>query len=499
MEFSINTIRPDLAQCDCIVVGIFEDGSLTKSAAIVDRQSKGKVRSLIKSGDINGKLASCRLLFDIPGIKVNRVLVVGLGTKDSCTEQQWRKIIIATVRALSDTKVISAVAYCTEFPVSRKTGAWKAKTFVVLANETLYSFDRLKSQKGKRPVLAHLAIGAPGSTDPRLAAEMKEGVAVAEGMKFAKDLANLPGNFCTPTHLANQAVKLGGSSGIQVEVLEQAEMKKIGMGALLAVSRGSREPPKFIIAKYLRGAKKSAPIVLIGKGITFDSGGISLKPGLGMDEMKFDMCGAASVLGTMIAISRLGLKLNVIGLIPATENMPDGAANKPGDVITSLSGKTIEVLNTDAEGRLILCDALTYAEQLKPELVIDIATLTGACVIALGHVNSGLFSNDEQLAADLVSAGLIAADPAWLMPMSEEYDDELKSNFADFANVGGRAAGSITAAAFLSKFAGTFRWAHLDIAGTAWRTGPAKGATGRPIPLLVEFLIKQSRASIKHA
>lgn len=492
LEFSIKAIRPDQAAFDCIVIGIFEDGSLTNAASVVDRKSGGMIRRLIKSGDINGKAASHRLLFDVEGLRAKRVLVVGFGKHEDQSERQWHLVIKTTVRALLDINIASAVAFFNDFPIGQKIG-WKIRTFCIAAADSLYSFDQLKSAKAPKRTLTNLALGTPSSAvGGTLATCLNEGIAISEGVTLAKDLANLPGNVCTPSYLADQAVLLGKKLAIQVEVLNQAEMKNIGMGALLAVARGSTEPPKFIITKHFRGGKKQAPIVLIGKGITFDSGGISLKPGLGMDEMKYDMCGAAAVLGTMSAISKLKLKLNVIGIVPATENMPDGAANKPGDIVHTLSGQTVEVLNTDAEGRLILCDALTYAARFSPATVIDIATLTGACVIALGHVNSGLFSNDSQLAKDLIAAGNQAADPAWQMPLSDEYDEDLKSNFADFANVGGRAAGSITAAAFLAKFTKQYKWAHLDIAGTAWRSGSAKGATGRPISLLVQYLINQS-------
>ncbi len=499
MEFSIKAAHPDECTYDCVTLGIFEDGSLTKAASAIDKRSGGILQSLHGCGDISGKIASHRLLFNVPGIAAKRVLVIGLGKKDRFAEQQWRIVVKTMMMALLETKIASAIAYFTDLPANRQDARWKAKTFVVAASDASYAFDRLKSSKGRKPTLSRLSLGTQGTAETALALGLKEGISVSAGMTLAKDLANLPGNVCTPTYLANEAVAIGKKYDIKVEILDQGDMKKVRMGALLAVARGSKEQPKFVVARYLRGERNSAPIVLVGKGITFDSGGISLKPGPGMDEMKFDMCGAAAVLGTLVAIAKLNLKLNVIGLIPAAENMPGGAANKPGDIIRSLSGQTIEVLNTDAEGRLILCDALTYAERFKPSAVIDIATLTGACVIALGHVNSGLFANDTPLAQELISAGLHAADPAWLMPLSEEYEEDLKSNFADFANVGGRAAGSITAAAFLGKFSKQFKWAHLDIAGTAWRSGSAKGATGRPVPLLVQYLIKASDSSRKRS
>jgi leucyl aminopeptidase len=321
---------------------------------------------------------------------------------------------------------------------------------------------------------------------------LADGQALAAGVSLAKDLGNLPPNVCTPSYLAEQALALGKTHQFKVEVLERDALEKLGMGSFLGVAQGSEEPPKFIIMQHLKGKKEQKPVVLVGKGITFDTGGISLKPGSEMDEMKYDMCGAASVLGTFKAIAAMNLPLNVIGVIPTCENMPDGRATRPGDVLTSMSGLTIEVLNTDAEGRLILCDALTYVERFEPSAVIDVATLTGACVIALGHHASGLFSNNDALAAELLQAGEVALDRAWHMPMWEDYQSLLDSNFADMANIGGRAAGSITAACFLARFAKKYDWAHLDVAGTAWKSGKEKGGTGRPVPLLTEFLVQRA-------
>ena len=319
-----------------------------------------------------------------------------------------------------------------------------------------------------------------------------QAAAIAHGMKLAKDLGNLPGNICTPAYLAEQAAKMADAHKLKVTILEEKDMEKLGMHSLLSVTRGSRQPAKLITLEYRGGDKKQKPVVLVGKGLTFDSGGISLKPGAEMDEMKYDMCGAASVLGTMQAIAEMGLKLNVVAVIPSSENMPDGAASKPGDIVTSMAGLTIEILNTDAEGRLILCDALTYAARFEPDTVIDIATLTGACVIALGGVASGLFSNQDPLARELLDAGEYANDKAWQMPLWDDYQQQLDSNFADMQNIGGRAAGSITAACFLSRFTKDYRWAHLDIAGTAWKSGKEKGSTGRPVPLLTQYLISRA-------
>jgi leucyl aminopeptidase len=366
---------------------------------------------------------------------------------------------------------------------------------VLVAMESVYRFDRLKSkQEEVRRPLRKLTLSVQRRNEITSCEEAaRHGQAIAQGMSLAKDLGNLPGNICTPSYLAEQAKGLSKTYGIKVEVLEQAELEKLGMGSFLSVAKGSRQPPKLIVLHHTGGNKKDKPVVLVGKGITFDAGGISLKPAAEMDEMKYDMSGAASVLGTFKALAQIQLPVNVIGIIPTCENLPDGNANKPGDIVTSMSGQTIEVLNTDAEGRLILCDALTYAERFEPEAVVDIATLTGACVIALGHHASGLFSNSDTLARELQHAGEEAWDRAWHMPMWEDYQEQLKSNFADIANIGGRAGGSITAACFLSRFAKKFDWAHLDIAGTAWKSGAEKGSTGRPVPLLVHWLAKRTQ------
>jgi len=326
----------------------------------------------------------------------------------------------------------------------------------------------------------------------RAAAGLEQGLAVAHGVSLARDLGNLPGNVCTPAYLAEQAREVAKRYRMKITVLEREDMEKLGMGALLSVAAGSAQPPKLIVLEHRSGPRSQRPVALVGKGITFDTGGISLKPASEMDEMKFDMCGAASVLGTIKAAAEMKLPVNVVGLIPTSENMPGGRATKPGDIVTTMSGQTVEVLNTDAEGRLILCDALTYAERFEPAAVVDIATLTGACVIALGHVASGLFANDDALARELLAAGELACDRAWRMPLWDEYQEQLKSNFADFANIGGRPAGSVTAACFLARFTKKFKWAHLDIAGTAWKSGKEKGASGRPVPLLTQFLVNRA-------
>ena len=370
-----------------------------------------------------------------------------------------------------------------------------ARVTVLAVADATYVFRLTKPSAPKAGSLKKVTLLSPAEQAAAVKAGIQQGQGIAEGVTLARELGNRPANHCTPSDLAAEARRLAKSSkSIKVEVLERPALEKLGMGSFLSVTNGSAQPPKFIVLRYEGATASQAPIVLVGKGITFDTGGISLKPGAGMDEMKFDMGGAASVLGTFQSLALLAPKVNVIGLIPTCENMPSGTATKPGDVVTSMSGQTIEILNTDAEGRLILCDALTYAERFKPAVVVDIATLTGACVIALGNLHSGLFSKDDELAGALLQAGQAAQDTAWRMPLDDEYGEGLKSNFADLANVGGREGGSITAAWFLSKFTSAYRWAHLDIAGTAWKSGGAKGGTGRPVGLLTQFLLDQAAA-----
>ena len=404
----------------------------------------------------------------------------------------------STIKALNASGANDATLFLTEIPLKERSIAWKIRQAASIALETDYRFEQFKSEKTSKGL--QKLIFAVESSDQVVDAEeaLAQGLAIAEGVTLARNLGNLPGNVCTPSYLAETALKLAKEYSIDCKVLERADMQKLGMHSLLSVAKGSHQPPKLIVLNY-RGSttkkskgKTSKPLVLVGKGITFDSGGISLKPGEAMDEMKFDMCGAASVLGTLKAVAQMKLPIDLTVIVPTTENMPGGAASKPGDIVASMSGQTIEILNTDAEGRLILCDALTYAERFEPETVIDVATLTGACVIALGHVASGLFANDDNLAQDLMKAGNEALDRAWQMPLWDDYQDLLKSNFADMANIGGRTAGSVSAACFLSRFTKKFSWAHLDIAGTAWKSGAEKGATGRPVPLLVHYLLKRA-------
>jgi leucyl aminopeptidase len=499
MEFSIKNGNPEKQRKDCVIVGVFESCKLSVAAAMIDKASNGYLAAIVRRGDMGGKLSSSLLLHNVPCTLCERVLLVGLGREREFREREYRQAVRASVNALSKSGATDVASFLAELPVKKRDIAWKVAHLAEVAMDSAYRFDQMKGKAAKESKksdvkgIVKLAIYVPERGDIKKAEDsLKQGLALASGVHFAKDLGNLPPNVCTPTYLARQALALAKSHGITVEVLDRAEIEKLGMGSFLGVAQGSHQPPKLIVLQHKKGKKGQKPVVLVGKGITFDTGGISLKPGSDMDEMKYDMCGAASVLGTFKAIAEMRLPLNVVGIIPTCENMPGGNAIRPGDILISMSGQTIEVLNTDAEGRLILCDALTYAERFEPSSVVDIATLTGACVIALGHHLSGLFSNNDGLARELIAAGDDALDRAWHMPMLDDYQDQLKSNFADMANIGGRAGGSITAACFLSRYAKKFDWAHLDIAGTAWKSGKEKGSTGRPVPLLTQFLIQRA-------
>ncbi len=495
MEFSIKSGGPERAHAGCVIVGVFEARKLSNAGVALDRAARGHLSALIKRGDMDGKAGSTLLLQQVPHVAAERVLLVGLGREREFGDRAYRDAVNHAVSTLNQAGIADAVL-CLSAEVKERDLAWRVNHAVIVACASVYRFDRMKSKRESARGLRKLALlVADRAQLPAGETALKGGIAVAEGMNLAKDLGNLPGNVCTPTYLAEAARTLAKRHRLGVEILERKDMEKLGMGTLLSVARGSAEPPKLIVLKYDGGPRKQKPVVLVGKGVTFDTGGISLKPAAEMDEMKFDMCGAASVLGTLNAAAAMKLPLNVVGIIPATENMPDGRATKPGDIVTSMSGQTVEILNTDAEGRLILCDALSYAERFEPQAVVDIATLTGACVIALGHVASGLFANDDALAQELLAAGQTSHDRAWHLPLWDDYQEQLKSNFADFANIGGRPAGSITAACFLARFTKKFKWAHLDIAGTAWKSGREKGSTGRPVPLLTQFLI--DRASKK--
>jgi leucyl aminopeptidase len=501
MEFSIKNGNAAKELSDCVIVGVYESKKLSDAAQAIDDASSGFIAKILERGDMDGKLDATLMLHHVPGAACERVLLVGLGKEADFAEKQYCKAVRAAIKALAKSGASVATTFLAELPVKKLSTRRKVAYMAEATLDATYQFDAIKRKKeaSAEPVkkgIATLNVNVVKASEIADAqAGLAEGQALAAGVSLAKDLGNLPPNVCTPTYLAEQALALANTYGFKVEVLERDALQALGMGSFLGVSQGSEEPPNFIIMQHLKGEKSQKPVVLVGKGITFDTGGISLKPGSEMDEMKYDMCGAATVLGTFKAIAAMDLSLNVIGVIPTCENMPDGRAIRPGDVLTSMSGLTIEVLNTDAEGRLILCDALTYSERFEPSAVIDIATLTGACVIALGHHASGLFSNNDALAQELLQAGEMSLDRAWHMPMWDDYQPLLDSNFADMANIGGRAAGSITAACFLSRFAKKYEWAHLDIAGTAWKSGKEKGGTGRPVPLLTEFLVNRANQS----
>lgn len=494
MDFAIKSGSPEKYRGDCVVVGVFESRKLTEAAEALNEASQGYLAGIISHGDMDGRANTTLLLHGIPGIGSKRVLLVGLGKKKEFGEKIFPGVVRAVFNALQQTGAKDAGLYLAELPVRGRDIAWNVLQTVILAGESLYRFDRLKSKPGEhQPSLAKVSICvADKSASVQAETALQQGVATVHGMNVAKDLGNLAPNICTPAYLAEQAAEMAKSYKLKLSVLEEKDMEKLGMGALLAVARGSHQPARLIVLEYRGGKDSEKPVALVGKGVTFDAGGISLKPAAEMDEMKFDMGGAASVFGTLTAVAELKLPINVTGVIPATENLPGGNATKPGDVITSLSGQTVEILNTDAEGRLILCDALAYTERYDPEVVVDVATLTGACVVALGHVVSGLMGNDEPLVQELLQAGEQTHDRAWHLPLFDEYQEQLKSNFADTANIGSRWGGAITAACFLSRFTKKFRWAHLDIAGTAWKSGKEKGATGRPVPLLTQFLISRA-------
>jgi leucyl aminopeptidase len=485
---------PAVAQrADCIALGVFENGMAGEAVAAADRAAGGAIGALLKRGDFAGR-AGDTLLVEVRGLRARNALLVGLGSRNAYNRRAWRRALTTACQALGRTRIASATL-ALDAP-AELDDEHRARATAELVGAAFYRVNDRKSGRRPRPPALKLVrvgpFGASALAGARRA--LADGAALADSTALLRDLGNLPGNVCTPRHLADNAAALArGRRKLRVKVLGEAQIRRLKMGSFLSVTRGSSEPPRFIIMEYRGGRRGTAPIVLVGKGITFDTGGISLKDPGGMDEMKFDMCGAATTIAALkFAVDR-ALPINLVGLVPACENMPSGTATKPGDIVTSAAGMTIEVLNTDAEGRLVLCDALHYARRYDPAVVIDMATLTGACVIALGHHHSGLIANDDALATELLAAGVAADDRAWQLPLTEDYADQLRSNFADFANVGGRDGGVITAGAFLSRFTKGLRWAHLDIAGTAWATGTAKGASGRPLPLIAEFLLRRAR------
>ncbi|MCH8537610.1 MAG: leucyl aminopeptidase [Alkalimonas sp.] len=493
MEFSVKSGSPEKQRSACIVVGVYEPRRLSAVAEQLDKISEGYISNLLRRGDLEGKPGQVLLLHHVPNVLSERVLLVGCGKERELDERQYRQIIAKTISTLNETGSMEAVCFLSELHVKGRDTYWKVRHAVETTQDSLYVFDQLKSKKDEtRRPLRKMVFNVPTRRDLTIGEKAVEhGLAVAAGAKLCKDVGNMPPNICTPAYLAEQGQQLAANnSKVRVDVLGPQELSDLGMNAYLAVGKGSVNEPRMTVIHYQGAADNSAPVVMVGKGLTFDSGGISIKPGDGMDEMKYDMGGAAAVLGTMKSILDLQLPLNVIAVLAAAENMPDANAYRPGDILTTMSGQTVEVLNTDAEGRLVLCDALTYVERFDPEVVIDVATLTGACIIALGKHATGMLSNHNPLAHELLNASENSGDRAWRLPLWDDYQEQLESPFADFTNLGGRAAGTITAACFLSRFTRKYHWAHLDIAGTAWRSGGKdKGSTGRPVPMLTEFML----------
>lgn len=493
MKYALLSTNPASKATDCLVVGVWTKGKLTAQASDLDKATGKDISRVVATGDISGKIGEALIVHPSAG-KAKRLLLVGCGEERALDARAYRKIVTGAIKALLKANAKNAVFTLAELPVKDRDASWAVTLLVQECENANYQYDATKSKKKPAYSLSTVSLSTPkGAQKKAMTEALKAGTAIGLGMNIAKELGNLPGNICTPTYLANTASKLAGKyKSISTKILSEKQMERLGMGSLLSVSAGSKEEAKLIVMEYKGNAKAtSQPYVLVGKGITFDTGGISLKGGAGMDEMKYDMCGAASVIGTMNAVAELGLKINVVAVVAAAENMPSSTATKPGDIVTSMSGQTIEVLNTDAEGRLVLCDALTYVERFKPKTVIDIATLTGAAVATFGDQTTALLSTHQPLADELLSISQDTLDFAWQLPLWDEYQPLLESNFADIANIGGPRAGTITAACFLSRFTKKYHWAHLDIAGTAWMSGAQKGATGRPVPLLVEYLRRQ--------
>ncbi|SFU36567.1 leucyl aminopeptidase [Xenorhabdus koppenhoeferi] len=496
MEFSVKSGSPEKQRSACIIVGVFEPRRLSPIAEQLDKISNGYISALLRRGELEGKVGQTLLLHHVPNMLSERILLIGCGKERELDERQYKQIIQKTISTLNETGSMEAVCFLTELHVKGRNNYWKVRQAVETAKESLYVFNQLKSSKNElRRPLRKMVFNVPTRRELTSGERaIQHGLAIASGIKATKDLANMPPNICNAAYLASQARQLADNAeNLATKVIGEEQMKELGMNSYLAVGQGSQNESLMAVMEY-KGSKdtNAKPIVLVGKGLTFDSGGISIKPSESMDEMKYDMCGAASVYGVMRVVAELQLPINVIGVLAGCENMPGGRAYRPGDILTTMSGQTVEVTNTDAEGRLVLCDALTYVERFEPELVIDVATLTGACVIALGSHYTGLMSNHNPLAHELLNASKQAGDRAWRLPLGDEYTEQLESNFADMVNSCGRSGGAITAGAFLARFATKYNWAHLDIAGTAWRSGKAKGATGRPVALLSQFLLNRS-------
>lgn len=493
MKYALLSTNPATTATDCLVIGVWTKGKLTAQASELDKAMGGDIGRVAATGDLSGKVGDTLVVHPSAG-KAKRLLLVGCGDEGALDARAYRKIVSAAVKALLKANAKTAAFTLAQLPIKDRDAPWAVTMLVQECETGCYQYDSTKSKKKPSYALSTVSVSTPkGAHSKTMKEAIQAGSAIGVGMNTAKELGNLPGNICTPTFLADTATKMATKyKSLSTKILSEKQMQRLGMGSLLSVSAGSKEEAKLIVMEYKGSTKAdSKPYVLVGKGITFDTGGISLKPGGAMDEMKYDMCGAASVIGTMNAVAELGLKINVVAVIAAAENMPSSTATKPGDVVTSMSGQTIEILNTDAEGRLVLCDALTYVERFKPVTVIDVATLTGAAVATFGDQTTALLSSHQPLADELLGISQDTLDFAWQLPLWDEYQPLLDSNFADIANIGGPRAGTITAACFLSRFTKKYHWAHLDIAGTAWISGAQKGATGRPVPLLVEYLRRQ--------
>ncbi len=491
MDFIVKSARPETLKTATLVIPIGEGRTLGETAQQIDNASAGAISALLKRGDLAGKLGQTLLARDLPNLKAERVLLVGTGKDSELSDRQLRKVIAAVYGVLKGLAGGDALLALQDLRVKDRDAYGKTRLMVESLADAGYQFDRFKSQKADASALKKLTLLSDKASLADVTRAAQQAQAIAVGMAYTKDLGNLPPNLCHPSYLAEEAKTLGKTyKNLKVEILDEKQLKALGAGAFLAVAQGSEQPPRMIVLHY-QGAKKSEkPFALVGKGITFDTGGISIKPAANMDEMKYDMCGAASVFGTLKAVLEMQLPINLVCLLACAENMPSGRATRPGDIVTTMSGQTVEILNTDAEGRLVLCDTLTYAERFKPQAVIDIATLTGACIVALGSNVSGLMGNNQELVEQILAAGKSADDRAWQLPLFDEYQEQLDSPFADIANIGGPKAGTITAGCFLSRFAKNYHWAHLDIAGTAWISGgKEKGATGRPVPMLTQYLL----------
>ena len=494
MELVVKSVSPETLKTATLVVTVGENRVLGSAAQSIDAQSGGAIAAVLERGDLAGKVGQSLLLHNLPNLAAERVLLLGVGKETELSDRQLKKVIAGALSTLKNLGGVDAAFALDDFAVKNRDAYGAARLLVETLVDGDYVFDRFKSQKAEPRALTTINLLTAESSVADIERAAAHAQAIATGMALTRDLGNLPPNICHPTYLGEQAIALGKSfKNLKVEVHDEKKLAELGMGSFLAVGQGSAQPPRLIVMNYQGGKKGDQPYVLVGKGITFDTGGISIKPSAGMDEMKFDMCGAASVFGTLRAVLELKLPINLVCILACAENMPSGNAARPGDIVTTMSGQTVEILNTDAEGRLVLCDALTYAERFKPRAVIDIATLTGACVVALGGHTSGLLGNNDALIEQLLDAGKQADDRAWQLPLFDEYQEQLDSPFADIANIGGPKGGTITAACFLSRFTKAYEWAHLDIAGTAWLSGgKEKGATGRPVPLLTQYLLDRA-------